>query len=308
MSAELRYQSSRTEKLIAENDHLKQESKQAKREMQLSDEMQGQMANRVRFYERLFRKMEQRDKSKLEDDSKFIAQAQQQSAPVHDTPHSQTHNRKPAYLSDEGALPPQVPHRAAFREGSPAGGDSVVLNTAPASGSIWLQQSTVDGEAGGLVETGVDQESWDQENVMLALEKCISIIREKVDETFNMSSLISSPEKPPATLQATLVELDSLLALREKTAKNTESIMHYNLFLKNKVHIDESQAGRGSHSARGVNRPTQPPKRGRNPRLSNNRRHQQQAPRQQDEFKDWVIDSMTEDSKLPVLIGSKTSR
>jgi hypothetical protein len=322
MSAELRYQSSRTVKLVTENDQLKSETKQVKLEMQLSDQMQVQMANRVRFYERLFKKMEQRDQAKLEGDTK--TSLVQQSAPVRSLPAN--HHKKPACLSDDGGIVNTGPSSQLQQHlhyqvvpgamgpptnqggPSPAGGDSVVLGSdANIQQSGWLQQPSVEnGDTGG--------ERWSQEDMLFALDKCAALIREHVDSNFALTDLLESVDKPdPATLQATIEELDTLLIEREQSRKNTESIVHYNAFLEAKLEKERNPA-----TTPGVQfgRAPQPPgfKRGRSPRVSNAKRQQPPANRK-DQFKDWITDSASKasptsaakSSKLPRLPGTNGS-
>ncbi|GMF38552.1 unnamed protein product [Phytophthora lilii] len=65
---ELRYQSTQLEKMIKQMDELRAENKRTKQEMHVFEEMNAGLSKKLKFYEQLFAKMQQKDEQRLKQD------------------------------------------------------------------------------------------------------------------------------------------------------------------------------------------------------------------------------------------------
>ncbi|RLN52604.1 hypothetical protein BBJ29_008387 [Phytophthora kernoviae] len=89
---ELRYQSSQLEILIKQVDELRAENKHVKQEMHVFEEMNAGLSKKLKFYEQLFAKMQQKDEQR----SKQVDNNQQPMAPTSPVgPPSRRTPRKP---------------------------------------------------------------------------------------------------------------------------------------------------------------------------------------------------------------------
>jgi len=261
MSTELRYQSRRTEQLLRENQQLSREKKQAMREMQLSLSMQEQMANRVRFYERLFHKMQQREKANLESQSvttSVTASSGKRQAPQFSTDETETL--------------------------TPAGGDSVVLGAATETHKhhtkMWLSETgigTTDSEVFPDEMQGLAEMSKDE--LIKSVAQCTSIIRQHLNKKFSVQSVPTDfgsddPSVLANAMQSTMSELDNHLAVRMESNRGIESMKQYNTYLENREPKAPTSARRASP------RPNGKDKLGRNKRRLQRRNVHSEQPNQ----------------------------
>lgn len=118
---ELRYQSSQLEKMVKQMDHLMTENKQTQQEKRIFEDMNASLSKKVKFYEHLFAKMQQRDQVKSRQAERHPPQGveprnhrfhtpRKPPLPSIGSPHS------PTAFYAFGASPPQSPRVYGRRE------------------------------------------------------------------------------------------------------------------------------------------------------------------------------------------------
>ncbi|KAF4315933.1 hypothetical protein BBO99_00008879 [Phytophthora kernoviae] len=113
---ELRYQSSQLEILIKQVDELRAENKHVKQEMHVFEEMNAGLSKKLKFYEQLFAKMQQKDEQR----SKQVDNNQQPIAPTSPVgPPSRRTPRKPPLPSLISVRPPSPGSLSTYGPGSP---------------------------------------------------------------------------------------------------------------------------------------------------------------------------------------------
>lgn len=103
---ELRYQSSQLERLVKQVDQLLTENKQAQQEKRIFEDMNASLSKRVKFYEQLFAKMQQKDQLKSKLTGEASGGQPSQSADSGSDSHRRFHSpRKPPLPSLEYSSP-----------------------------------------------------------------------------------------------------------------------------------------------------------------------------------------------------------
>uniref|UniRef100_K3W5K9 Cilia- and flagella-associated protein 157 n=1 Tax=Globisporangium ultimum (strain ATCC 200006 / CBS 805.95 / DAOM BR144) TaxID=431595 RepID=K3W5K9_GLOUD len=118
---ELRYQSSQLEKLVKRLDHLMVENKQLQQEKCIFEDMNGTLSKKVKFYEQLFTKMQQKDqlKSKHMERMSPAPEETRFHTPRKPPLPSIGSPRSPSTMSAFGMSPPHSPRLSRQQEDGP---------------------------------------------------------------------------------------------------------------------------------------------------------------------------------------------
>ncbi|KAF1323696.1 hypothetical protein FI667_g10329, partial [Globisporangium splendens] len=120
---ELRYQSSQLEKMVKQLDHLLIENKQSQQEKRIFEDMNATLSKKIKFYEQIFAKMQQKDQLKSKHIKRMSPSLALEETRFH-TPRkpplpSIGSPRSPSTMSAFGMSPPHSPRLSRQQEDDP---------------------------------------------------------------------------------------------------------------------------------------------------------------------------------------------